>query len=163
MVDNPVGFWCGGGVKFLPSFSPLALVSLTLVLSSCSTPANRRELYNTSMADSGPWHDYDRRREAEAETGVSAGSAPTVVPGTRGRATAQPKSSDLPAGTAPAPASAGAPPAPAQVTESSTTGAPPVPVNPPSAVAPTVPDAAAPAAATPAPADAAPAPAPVPQ
>ncbi len=158
MIDNPAGFCWGGGVKFLPSLAPLALVSLTLVLSSCANPANRRELYNTSMADSGPWHDYERRREAEATTGVSAGSAPTVVPGTRSRPPAPP-ASGLPAGTSPAPVGAGAP-VPAQATD--TSGAPPVPVDPPAATgtgAPAAPDAAAPAPA--APDAAAPAPTPV--
>ncbi len=150
MVDNPARFCWGDSVKFLPSLSPLALASLALALSACANPANRRELYNTSQAESGPWHDYERRRQAEAATGVSAGSAPTVVPGSRGRATTPPASAPLPPGTAPAPAAVGAP-VPAQVTESTSTGAPPVPVNPPSPV----PDATTPApdvapAATPA-------------
>lgn len=119
-------------------------MALGLALSSCANPANRRELYNTSMADSGPWHDYERRREAEAVTGVSGGTAPTVVPGARNRPAAPP-STALPAGTAPAPAT---PAVPAQITDS--TGAPPVPVNPPTTAG----------AATPAPDVAAPAPAP---
>ena len=152
MVDNAEGFCWGGRVKFLPSFSPLALASLALALSACANPANRRELYNTSLAESGPWHDYERRRAAEAETGVSAGTAPTVVPGSRGRATAPPASAPLPAGTTPVPV---APTVPAQVTDSTSTGAPPVPVNPPSPVSEAVPGTApatAPdAAATPAP------------
>ncbi len=132
-------------MKFLPSLSPLALVSLALALSSCANPANRRELYNTSMADSGPWHDYDRRREAEAATGVSGGSAPTVVPGTRTVPTAPPPTSALPAGTTVAPTT---PAVPAQITDSTSTGAPPVPVNQPTAAgaATPAPDVAAPAA-----------------
>lgn len=122
-------------MKFLPSLSPLALASLTLALSACATPANRRELYNTPQAESGPWHDYERRREAEATTGVSGGSAPTVVPGTRGRPTTTPASAPLPPGTSPAPVTPAAPAAvPAQVTDTSNTGAPPVPINPPAAV-----------------------------
>ncbi len=149
MVDNSAGFCWGNRVKFLPSLSPLALASLALALCACANPANRRELYNTSQAESGPWHDYERRRQAEAETGVSAGTAPTVVSGTRGRPTAPPANSALPPGTAPAP---GGPSAPAQVTESSSTGAPPVPINPPSPVSEAAPapaatpDPAAPAA-----------------
>ena len=124
-------------------------MSVALALSSCANPANRRELYNTSQADSGPWHDYERRREAEAQTGISGGASPSAVSGTRGRPTAQPRTSNLPAGTSPAPAGTPA----AQGTDT-TSGAPPAPVNPPApaAVATPAPDAAAtPDAATPAP------------
>ncbi len=135
-------------MKFLPSLSPLALASLALALSACANPANRRELYNTSQAESGPWHDYDRRRMAEAETGVSGGSAPTVVPGARSRTTPPPAGAPLPPGTAPAPA----PAVPAQVTDTSSTGAPPVPVNPPSPVSAATPVPAPDAASAPAPA-----------
>lgn len=143
-------------MKFLPSLSPLALASLALALSACANPANRRELYNTPQAESGPWHDYERRREAETMTGVSAGTAPTVVPGGRTRPTAPPASAPLPPGTVPVPVTPAAPAAvPAQVTETSNTGAPPVPVNPPAAV----PDATAPAPAPAATPDAAPTPA----
>ena len=132
-------------MKFLPSLSPVALVSLGLALSSCANPANRRELYNTSLADSGPWHDYERRREAEAVTGVSGGSAPTVVPGTRSRPTAPPPASALPTGTTVVPTT---PTVPAQITDSTSTGAPPVPVNPPGAAgaATPAPDVTAPPA-----------------
>ena len=147
-------------MKFLPSLSPLALSALALALSSCANPANQRELYNTSQANSGPWHDYERRREAEAETGVSGGTAPTVVPGARGRATAQPPSSALPAGTTVAPGAPAAPPAvgapvPAQATDTSSTAAPPVPVNPPSGATGAVPTPDAAPGAIPATPDAA--------
>lgn len=145
-------------MKFLPSLSSLALLPLLLTLSSCasSDPANLRQLYNAPLADNGPWHDYERRRQAEAETGVSGGTAPTVVPGAAGRPTAPPPSSSLPAGTSPAPTGA---PAPIQGTDS-TAGAPPAPVNPPTPgpVATPAPDAAAPVpdVAAPAPTPAAP-------
>ena len=143
-------------MKFLPTLSPVALVSLALALSACANPANRRELYNTSQADSGPWHDYERRREAESATGVSGGAAPTVVPGTRGRPTAPPPSSALPPGTTVAPATVSAP-VPAQVTDTTSAGAPPVPVNPPSPVTGALPAPEAAPAAVPATPDAAPA------
>ena len=54
---------------------------LAVALGACSTPANRRELYNTSYSQSGSWHDYSRRRQAEAVTGISGGTAPSAVTG----------------------------------------------------------------------------------
>lgn len=114
-----------------------------------NTAANRRELYNTSDSHSGVWNDYSRRRQAEAETGVNAGPAPTVLPG-RGRPTAPPPSSaapgPLPPGAAvpamqapltpetgapatvvPAPADSGAPATPATPAADSTGTPPAVP------------------------------------
>ena len=70
-------------------------------LAACETPANRRELYNTSEPN-GAWHDYARRREAEVEVGLPPGSTSTS-PGTANapitqhgtRPTPQPRSGPL--------------------------------------------------------------------
>ena len=86
---------------------------LAVTLGACSTPANRRELYNVSEGNSGPWHDYSRRRQAEAETGISGGVAPAALPG-RTRSTLPPAPSGtpgpLPEPTLQSPMSPAAPP-----------------------------------------------------
>jgi hypothetical protein len=140
------------GVKFLPTFRPVALLSMMLSLVACSTPANRRELYNTADAN-GPWHDYERRLDAAEETGAAPGDmghaaeaslpagnntgATTIV---RSRATPLPKSAPVtPDATVlpsnqpqPAPAP-GSVPAPASVPASPTTSDPGAPAAPGSA------------------------------
>ena len=104
-----------------------------MVCTACATAANRRELYNTSDSHSGTWHDYDRRRTAEQLTGISAGSSPTVLPGSRGKATAAPTPGGTP-GPLPPGASVAVPQSP--ITPDSSGGAPapaavpaPVPVD----------------------------------
>ena len=113
------------------------MLGLAISLAACSTPANRRELYNTSSAN-GPWHDYERRLDASDETGVApadmghaAGVLPPPAPGSnvggttivRGnRPTPPPKSEPLPADQTTLPSSAVPPavPAPASVPASPT-------------------------------------------
>lgn len=122
-------------MKFLPFLRPTALLLAAATLAACSTPANRRELYNTSDSKSGAWHDYDRRRQAEAETGVSGGVAPSALPNS-GKPTAQPSS--VPAGTpGPLPPGASVPSTPTMqepLTPASSAVIPNVP--PPADVAP---------------------------
>ncbi len=65
------------------------LVVTALTLNACETPANRRELYNTSEAN-GPWHDYARRREAEAEVGLPPGST-SIAPASTAPVTSMPR------------------------------------------------------------------------
>ncbi len=62
----------GWGVKISPVRLPLALLGPAILIAACSTPENRRELYNTSSTN-GPWHDYERRLDAAAETGQAPG------------------------------------------------------------------------------------------
>lgn len=61
-------------MKFLPRLAHLSLLALSLASISCATPANRRALY-FSTKPNGPWTDYERRREAEAATGVVLSSS----------------------------------------------------------------------------------------
>lgn len=76
------------------------MLAVAASLAACETPANRRELYNTTEAN-GPWHDYARRREAEADAGLPPGSTSTVpnnpAPITQrgSRPTPQPRSAPL--------------------------------------------------------------------
>ena len=139
-------------MNFLPLSRPLALLGLAISLAACSTPANRRELYNTSNAN-GPWHDYERRLDASEETGVAPGDMghaagvlppPTAAPGSniggttivRGkRPTPQPKSEPMPADqtTLPSNTAPAAVPAPASVPaspSSPTTADPSAPAAP---------------------------------
>ena len=137
-------------MKFLPIHRPLALLGLALSLAACSTPENRRELYNTSGGN-GPWHDYERRMDASDETGVPpgdmghgvggpAGPAGTVgvqPPGRTGRVTPPPKSAPITTDATALPSNA-APsnvPAPANV-----------PASPSAPSSPTTTDPSAPAA-----------------
>ncbi len=152
-VDKRGRFWWGEGVKFLPVLRPLVLLASALTLNGCDTPANRRELYNTSEPN-GAWHDYARRREAEAEVGLPPGStsiAPattgpvTPMPRTSNRPTPQPRSgplqtdpTSLPSTNTPAPGpgttttvSPAAAPAPVQASESVPTGSSSEPAAPP--------------------------------
>ena len=135
---------------------------LAVVCTACATAANRRELYNTSDSKSGTWHDYDRRRKAELLTGINAGSAPSVLPGTRGKPTTPP-----PAGTPgplPPGASVSVPQSP--ITPDTSGGAPapatvpvPAPVDVPTGVVPGgTPDAGGAGAAPVVPPDPTPAP-----
>ena len=57
----------------------MVLVATALTLNACDTPANRRELYNTSEPN-GVWHDYARQREAEADLGLPPGSTGKTAP-----------------------------------------------------------------------------------
>ena len=156
-VDKAARFCWSGEVKFLPTLSALALPGLAVLsLAACSTPANRRELYNTNSAN-GPWHDYERRLDASEETGVApgdmgraAGPGPegtaspvggtTVVRGSRPipqpksapltpDPTALPSNAPVPGATGPAPAPATVP-APADVPSSPTTTDPSAPAAP---------------------------------
>ena len=131
------------------------LVATVLTLNACETPANRRELYNTSEPN-GPWHDYARRREAESEVGLPPGStsmasAATVTtsapggPRTSNRPTPQPRSgpiqadpTSLPSSNTPAPSnsttttvSPSAAPAPQQPGESAPATSSSEPAAPP--------------------------------
>ena len=78
-------------MKFLPVLRPLVLLATALTFNACDTPANRRELYNTTEPN-GAWHDYARRREAEAAVGLAPGSTTTAPVNTAGPATPQPRS-----------------------------------------------------------------------
>ena len=86
-------------MKFLLVFRPLVLLATALTLNACDTPANRRQLYNTSEPN-GPWHDYARRGEAETAVGLPPGSTATntnsmgVTPRNT-RPTPQPRSGPL--------------------------------------------------------------------
>ena len=119
---------------------------LAVVCTACATAANRRELYNTSDSKSGTWHDYDRRRKAEQLTGISGGATPSVLPDTRGKATAAPTPGGTP-GALPPGASVAVPQSP--MTPDAAGGAPapaavpaPAPADVPPPVAPTgAPDA----------------------
>ncbi len=152
-VDNPARFCWGDGVKFLPTLRPLALLGLAISFAACSTPENRRELYNSTEGN-GPWHDYARRMDAAEETGVAPGDMghPVGLPGgpatagdgnnttgttvVRGsRVTRQPKSAPIISDPTVLPSGQAAPTAPAVV---------PAPAGVPSS--PTTTDTAAPAA-----------------
>ena len=98
-----------------------------VALAACATPANRRELYNTADSKSGSWHDYDRRRKAEALTGVSGGATPSSIPANRGKATAPPPSGTP--GPLPPGAAVGASQAPLSPDAAAST-APPPPIAP---------------------------------
>ena len=86
-------------MKFLPVLRPLVLLAAALSLNACATPANRRQLYNTSEPN-GPWHDYARRRAAETAVGLPPGSTvqtatSTGVTPSNTRPTPQPRSGPL--------------------------------------------------------------------
>ncbi len=143
-VDNSWRFWWGGRVNFLPVLRPVVLMAAAVSLAACETPANRRELYNTSEPN-GVWHDYERRQEAEAEVGLPAGSTSTS-PGTasaplttRGsRPTAQPRSGPLQADPTSLPSTNSPAPGPTTTTT----------VNPAAALVPAQPGEAAPASSS---------------
>ncbi len=120
-------------VKFLPVFRPLVLLAAALTLNACETPANRRELYNTSEPN-GPWHDYARRREAEAAVGLPPGSTvqtstSTGVTPRNTKPTPQPRSGPLSADPTTLPSTNT--PAPSSTTTTTVSpAAAPVPVTP---------------------------------
>ena len=64
-------------------------------LAACDTPANRRELYNTTEPN-GAGHDYARRRDAEKDAGLPAGSTSVAPASVGGPATPQPRGSNRP-------------------------------------------------------------------
>lgn len=70
MIDISPGICCCDVVKFLPRPSSLLLLTVALSLSACATAANRRALYFPAKPG-GVWHDYETRRYAEAQTGIS--------------------------------------------------------------------------------------------
>ncbi len=130
------------------------MLAVAASMTACETPANRRELYNTSEPN-GAWHDYARRRDAEAEVGLPPGStstAPSTSPiSPRGtRPTPQPRSgplqadpTSLPSTNTPAPGptttttvSPAAAPAPATPSEAAPTGSSSEPGVPPTTAPP---------------------------
>ena len=111
MVDNPAGICCSGEVKFLPRSSSLLLLTVALSLSACATAANRRALYFPAKPG-GVWHDYETRRYAEAQTGISTTAyTTTTTTTTTGTKTPNPPSrpirggADIGSPTMPAPGS----------------------------------------------------------
>jgi hypothetical protein len=151
-IDSQAVFCWSNGVKFLPVLRPAILLSCVAVLCGCATAANRRDLYNTTKAN-GPWHDYERNRLAEADTGLTGTTTTTTTTSTpsRTRSTLRTLSGPAPGESAADQAAALAPPPPAPAT-----AAPPAVPAPAAEPTPAV---AAPAAeATPAGAPPAPAP-----
>lgn len=73
-IDTRNHFCSSCAVKSLPRLAHLSLLALSLASISCATPANRRALYFSTQPH-GPWTDYERRREAEAATGVVTSSS----------------------------------------------------------------------------------------
>ena len=115
------------------------MMATAFTLNACDTPANRRELYNTSEPN-GPWHDYARRRETEAAVGLPANSTVTTSSSTgvtpsNTRPTPQPRSGPLTSDPTTLPSSNT--PAPSNTTTTT--------VSPSAAPAPVTPGESAPA------------------